>query len=336
MPAREASKYLIVSAMKNEGPYILEWIAHNLSIGFDGFLIFTNDCDDLTDRILDRLDEMGLVSHRPNPKALMGNKANFQVLALRYARMFNQYRDAEWIYHTDVDEFLHIKTGDGNLASLFSRVPNADVISFSSIPYNNNGIKALEDEHILPRFTQKNRNYTKLRADSSGPTLTAIKTMYKNNISFDLRRNHRPLHSKFSMTGLSWINGSGTEMPASFTDGKIKALDALVSTELAEMHHHAIRSTESYLVKVDRGDVVGSSRLAASEKYWNAYNTPGEEDLCAASPSDEFVRIFDELMADSVLNDLHKRAFEIHQQKVVAILETAEGQRLAKSIGYDE
>ena len=42
---------LIVTAMKNEGPFILEWAAYHLSIGFDRFLVYTNDCDDGTDAI---------------------------------------------------------------------------------------------------------------------------------------------------------------------------------------------------------------------------------------------------------------------------------------------
>lgn len=333
-PHKKPLEYLIVSTMKNEGPYIIEWIAHNLSIGFDGFLIFTNDCDDLTDRILDRLEEMGLVYHRPNPKELMGKDANFQVLALRYARMFNQYQDAKWIYHTDVDEFLHIKVGSGKLDDFFAKVPEADVVSFTSIPFNSNNIKILENERILPRFTQKNRDYRKLKAGTAQPVHTAIKTIYKNSITFDLRRNHRPLHKTFSDTGFSWMNGSGSKMPAAFTDEKIKFVDALSSTDFAEMHHHAIRSTESYLIKVARGDVVGSSRLNASENYWENYNTRGEDDLCAASPTQEFTRIYNDLMADPILNDLHTRSFEIHKKKVETILQTEGGEKLARSIGY--
>lgn len=45
----------IVSTMKNEGPFILEWIAHHRAIGVDDFLIYTNDCTDGTDRLLDAL-----------------------------------------------------------------------------------------------------------------------------------------------------------------------------------------------------------------------------------------------------------------------------------------
>ncbi len=35
--------------MKNEGPYIVEWIAYHRAIGVDNFLIYTNGCEDGTD-----------------------------------------------------------------------------------------------------------------------------------------------------------------------------------------------------------------------------------------------------------------------------------------------
>ena len=46
---------LVISTMKDEAPYILEWIAHHRGIGFTDFLIYTNDCSDGTDLLLDRL-----------------------------------------------------------------------------------------------------------------------------------------------------------------------------------------------------------------------------------------------------------------------------------------
>ena len=58
--------YQIVTTMKNEGPFILEWIAYHLSIGFTGFTVFSNDCDDGTDQIIVRLQELGVACHVEN------------------------------------------------------------------------------------------------------------------------------------------------------------------------------------------------------------------------------------------------------------------------------
>ena len=51
--------YTVVSTMKNEGPYILDWVAHYKTLGFDHILVCTNDCTDPTVDILLRLQEMG-------------------------------------------------------------------------------------------------------------------------------------------------------------------------------------------------------------------------------------------------------------------------------------
>lgn len=53
---------LILTSMKNEAPFILEWIAYHKAIGAKHFLVYTNDCSDNTNEILDRLAELGLVT----------------------------------------------------------------------------------------------------------------------------------------------------------------------------------------------------------------------------------------------------------------------------------
>lgn len=67
MPKIPKTRALIVTCMRDEGPFILEWLAHHKSIGFTDFLIYSNDCEDGTDQILDRLHEMREITHIPNP-----------------------------------------------------------------------------------------------------------------------------------------------------------------------------------------------------------------------------------------------------------------------------
>ncbi|MBL4556550.1 MAG: glycosyltransferase family 2 protein [Rhodobacteraceae bacterium] len=56
--------------MRDEGPYVLEWLAWHKAIGVTDFVVFTNDCTDGTDALLDRLDAAGEVMHLPNPAVL--------------------------------------------------------------------------------------------------------------------------------------------------------------------------------------------------------------------------------------------------------------------------
>jgi hypothetical protein len=68
-PAPQAGRTAIVTTMKNEGPFILEWIAYHRAIGVDDFLIYTNDCTDGTDTMLQMLMAKGLCQWRENPFA---------------------------------------------------------------------------------------------------------------------------------------------------------------------------------------------------------------------------------------------------------------------------
>ncbi|NHX28195.1 glycosyltransferase family 2 protein, partial [Escherichia coli] len=83
---------IIVSTMKNEGPYILEWIAYHRAIGFDDFVLFSNDCTDGTNLILNRLDQMGIVQHFDNP---LGPRMDPQRAAYSRAGKMAPVRDAD-------------------------------------------------------------------------------------------------------------------------------------------------------------------------------------------------------------------------------------------------
>ena len=41
----------VIACAKDEAPWLLEWIAHYKSLGFDEIAIATNDCSDGTDEI---------------------------------------------------------------------------------------------------------------------------------------------------------------------------------------------------------------------------------------------------------------------------------------------
>ena len=70
----------IVTTMKDEGPFILEWLAYHRAIGFDDFLVYTNECSDGTDTLLELLQSKGIVQHRDNPYRDMGLKPQHAAL----------------------------------------------------------------------------------------------------------------------------------------------------------------------------------------------------------------------------------------------------------------
>ena len=106
-----------VSMMKDEGPFLIEWVAHHLAVGFTDLVVYTNDCSDGTDDMLIRLEELGLAHHRRNdiPEGLKP-----QPSALNYAQAEPIVQQSDWVMVFDADEFLSIRYGDGTIDGLIS------------------------------------------------------------------------------------------------------------------------------------------------------------------------------------------------------------------------
>ncbi len=122
-----AGRTAIVTTMKNEGPFILEWLAYHRAIGVDDFLIYTNDCTDGTDTMLDAAAGQG---HRAAPRQPCSARCDLkpQHAALQAAEDEPVMQDCGWGICMDVDEFINIKIGDGTLAALYAAMGDANMI----------------------------------------------------------------------------------------------------------------------------------------------------------------------------------------------------------------
>ena len=100
----------LFACMRNEGPFILEWVAYHRAIGFAEVIVATNDCSDGSDMLLDALQVAGHVVHLRNivPAGTAPQDAGMQ-MALRYLSKDGP----EWLCHLDSDEFLNIRSGTG-------------------------------------------------------------------------------------------------------------------------------------------------------------------------------------------------------------------------------
>ena len=63
MPALRA---FLVGTAKNEGPFLLEWVAHHLEVGFTDIVLYQNDSDDLTHEMASILRDLGVIQYYIN------------------------------------------------------------------------------------------------------------------------------------------------------------------------------------------------------------------------------------------------------------------------------
>ncbi|MBY0394867.1 MAG: glycosyltransferase family 2 protein, partial [Thermoleophilia bacterium] len=144
----------VVTTMKNEGPFILEWIAHHRAIGVTDFLVYTNDCTDGTDRLLDALAVRGVVERRDNP--YRGMNLRPQHAALQAAETEPAVQRADWVICMDVDEFINIRLGDGTLADLRGAMegamPGANMIALTWRLFGNADVDGYADRFVTEQF----------------------------------------------------------------------------------------------------------------------------------------------------------------------------------------
>jgi hypothetical protein len=65
-------RILAVLTVRNKGAFLIEWLAHHRRCNITDFLVFSNDCDDGTDRMLDRLQALGWLVHLRTPAPIRG------------------------------------------------------------------------------------------------------------------------------------------------------------------------------------------------------------------------------------------------------------------------
>ena len=305
-PAQQgAGSRVIVTTMKNEGPFMLEWVAYNRLIGFTDFLIYTNDCDDGTDLIAKRLDEMGLAQHRQNVFKSGGSP---QRSALRDARKQEIVQNADWLICADCDEFLNVRVGKGQLDDLFAAVGEADAISVCWKLMGNSGRVDYCEDFVIEQFDHgcgelEFPNYRAL----------GMKTLVRNNDRFDKLRIHRPSFH-LDRGDVAWVDGGGQPMPDLYLDQGWKAYDGFAH-DYARLHHYAVRSVDSFLVKRDRGRTnhVGDDQGIT---YWSNMNYNSEADTSIHARLPGLRRELDTLLQDPELARLHKGAVDWHRGKI--------------------
>ncbi|MCJ8336625.1 MAG: glycosyltransferase family 2 protein, partial [Epibacterium sp.] len=225
----------IVTTMKDEGPFILEWLAYHRAIGFDDFLVYTNECSDGTDTLLELLQSKGIVQHRDNPYRDMGLKP--QHAALQSAEQEDVIKEATWITCIDVDEFVNIKCGDGTLDALFKAVPDANLISMTWRLFGNGDVHLFDKGPIIEQFFRCADEFARNPHQAWG-----FKTLFRNMGIFRKLGVHRPKGLNPQLwEEINWVNGSGTALPREMYRNAWRSTSTTYGYDLVQRNHYAVR-----------------------------------------------------------------------------------------------
>ncbi|MFN3724074.1 MAG: glycosyltransferase family 2 protein [Paracoccaceae bacterium] len=295
--------FTVITTMKNEGAFLLEWVAHHKALGFDHILICTNDCADHTRRMAMRLQAMGLAVHHPTkPWA----STSIQRSALKQATRYPIVQGADWIWVCDADEFLTIHLGDGRVQALAAAAsPQAEVIPVPWRVFGPDGRRDYDDQPVTRQFVRGETGDSRTFAYAKS-LFRGLENVGRIGIHAPVARADlgRDLHREEA--------GGGVWRP------QPHPMFVARDYTCAQVNHYALRSAESFLVKRDRGRVnhVGQDM---GRDYWDRFDlahTP-----CHA------IRRYDaavhdwlaRLMADPDLAFMHRKSVAWHRARIAAL-----------------
>ena len=113
-------------------------------------MILSNDCEDGSDEMLYHLLKSGEIIHLRNNGP--HDDRGIQFAALELAGRQKGLKEADWIMHLDIDEFLNIHLGDGQISDLITALPEADAIALTWRMFGNNGTIEFKDRLITDQF----------------------------------------------------------------------------------------------------------------------------------------------------------------------------------------
>ena len=306
-----------VSMMKDEGPYLIEWVAHHLAVGFTDLVVYTNDCSDGTDDMLIRLEELGLAHHRRNdiPEGLKP-----QPSALNYAQAEPIVQQSDWVMVFDADEFLSIRYGDGTIDGLISaakdRGANGIVVTWRI--FGSGGVvewsrAPVTEQYLMAAPTTWNKGW-------------GVKTLFTFDADYWKLGIHRPkmknrhIDTPFPDT-VHWLNGSGLPMEDYFKFRGWRSITRTVGYDWVQLNHYAVKSVDSYAIRKMRGNV-NNKKDKYNSDYWSLQDRNEVRDETMLRYTAERNRIIDILLADPVLAELHRAAVERAEARLTELKAT--------------
>ncbi len=321
--ADQDPRFVSITPMKNEGPFVLEWVAHNLALGIDQIVVMTNDCTDGTDALLGRLHDRGVLVHVDNNSA---RATSPQKRAYKRFLKMQIARPQDWVIVIDADEQINVKVGDNTLKSLVNEVPDARMISMTWRLFGNAGIVGYQDRFLSEQFRR-----AAPEQKSRPPQAWGFKTMFQRDL-WQVIGVHRPKRPTVdSMAECHWYNGSGRPMPERYFTSSWRSARDSVGYDLVQVNHYALKSCESYLVKKVRGRAHHTGDSLGME-YWTMMNQNAVTDTSIDAILDRKRAVFDELVADPETARLHRRACDLHRKQIAELLDTPEMRELMQQM----
>lgn len=228
----------LVAIIKNEGPYIVEWIEYHKLMGVDKFYIYDNESTDNIREILKKYIESGEVTYVYYPGKLRQLEA--------YKDAVQRYRfDCKLLGCLDIDEFLMPADGHSRaidlLNNLFSTYKDAGAIAVNWRHYGSGNHINQPDGLVIENYLY--------RANDDFHRNALVKTICNpRRVAFFINPHHPILDDKYRI-----VNENGTEVTSQFCKEN--------SCNVLCLNHYFCKSKEEARKKMQRGKISDSKKL---------------------------------------------------------------------------
>lgn len=218
-----------VAIVKNEAPYLLEWLAYHRAVGVEHFYLYDNESNDGTSFILRALSRQGIVSAIEWPSQPNQSKqvSAYNDAVKRFARK------CHWIAFIDADEFV-VPLVSNSIPQALERYSDENGVGVPWRTFGSAGQRHRRPGWVMDRF----RMASKVDAAPN----RHVKTIAKGQ-TITYANVHITKHRGGEVVGLD-----GRPIPYA-TRG---LLDEVVSGEL-QINHYFGKSREEFLFKRSRG-----------------------------------------------------------------------------------
>ncbi len=302
----------LLACMKDEGPFILEWLSHHMAIGFDDIAITSNDCTDGTDKLLNLLSKAGVIEHYPvevNPEL------GAAITGYRHVFPMDIIQKAEWVAVIDCDEFINPHIGSGRMNELLALYEDVDILCMNWKCFGDDGAEDWDGakpvtESFLYGSTSNDRRSR------------AIKSITHHPKKFKRLNCHRP-DGFPNKKPIIYANAAGARFEyLRRRDGpKVKVFRSFpkrkISHQDVQVNHYIVKNLPAFILKTVRGASFSNSRYSF-ERFYCRYSTfmlERDESILRFKPArDEIRKSLESIPGVKALSDEMVRNYQKKMQ----------------------
>lgn len=273
--------FAIAAVMKNEAPYLIEWLEYHLLVGVQHFFLSSNDCGAAAGTVRQLLQpyvQRGRVTLDTRFACAPG-----AVQGAAYARMHERNgSSASWTAHIDVDEFVVIANHTWKVRDVFARLEalGARLVAMPWRIFGSGGHRLKPSGSVLASYTRRAAVGTSFHAKSYKsvarrgtclqPTVHSCKLRVTGGLLDPGNRLWTPEGQLFSISSHT-VPDSATcahRRPTAHGNEGVAASRAAHPPCVLWLNHYRTKSDEEWEAKKKRGQAdTGKHLEGAPPKY---------------------------------------------------------------------